>query len=62
MVSSGGRLQTSLLVDVTEFQVDWLNSLRRLYNNSFPSPTLRIKPGDVVSLNLVSLTPYLYLD
>ncbi|CAK8689527.1 unnamed protein product [Clavelina lepadiformis] len=54
VVSSGGRLQTSLLVDVTEFQVDWLNSLRRLYNNSFPSPTLRIKPGDVVSLNLIN--------
>ena len=53
MSSSGGVLHTSLVVDVTTVQVDWLTVHRRLYNGTFPGPTLRIKAEDRVHLNLV---------
>ena len=55
VVSENGRLDTSLIVDVTSVQVDWLTVQRRLYNRTLPGPTLRIKANDVVHLNLVSM-------
>ena len=47
-------LDTSLIVDIATIQVDWLSVKRRLYNGTFPGPTIRIKANDVLHLKLVS--------
>lgn len=52
-VSSAGSLQTRVEVRMAEFQLDWLNSTRRLYDGTFPGPTIRIKAGDRVQMDLV---------
>lgn len=54
IVSSDGRLDMQLDVDVGEVSVDWLTTKRRLYNNSFPAPTVRIRPGDRWHLHLAN--------
>ena len=52
--SSGGELKTRLIVDVGNVSIDWLSVQRRLYNGTFPGPTIRIRPNDMLYLQLVS--------
>ena len=54
LVSSEGKLVTSLTVDINEFTFDWLTVRRRTYNGGFTGPTIRVKAGDRVNLNLVN--------
>lgn len=51
--SENGFLSTSLHVGIESWTLEWLTTLRRLYNGTFPGPTLRIKAGDQVRLDLV---------
>merc|ERR1712136_552598 len=52
--SSNGILDMTLDVDIGDISIDWLQLKRRLYNNSIPGPTIRIKPGDQWHLKLVN--------
>ena len=54
LVSSEGKLDTSLTVDINEYTIDWLTVKRRMYNDEYTGPTIRVKAGDKVNLNLVS--------
>ena len=38
-----------------KIKVDWLEAQRRLYNGTFPGPTLRFRAGDRLDVDLVSL-------
>lgn len=59
--SENGSLNLTLDVDIGEITLDWLTIKRRLYNNSFPAPTLRIKAGDEIHLKLVFVDLYRYI-
>lgn len=52
--SSNGLLDTTLTVAISDLTVDWQVSQRRLYNGGSPGPTLRVRPGDRMLLNLVN--------
>jgi len=54
VVSDGGRLNTSLTVDVNTFTVDWLTVKRRHYNGAYTGPTIRVRAGDKVDLTLTN--------
>lgn len=54
VVSSDGRLETSLSVDISSFTVDWLTVKRRLYNGGYTGPTIRFRAGDRVDLRLMN--------
>jgi len=54
LVSSEGKLDTSLTVDINEYTIDWLTVKRRMYNDEYTGPTIRVKAGDKVNLNLVN--------
>jgi len=52
--SSDGVLDMSLEVEIGDITVDWLTIPRRLYNNTFPSPTIRLKAGDLWHLHVLN--------
>lgn len=52
--SFSGNLYAVFVVDVWNVTIDWLTVQRRLYSSLYPGPTLRVKAGDLVNLNLVS--------
>lgn len=52
--SSNGQLSTTLTVGISDLTVDWQTSSRRLYNGGSPGPTIRVRPGDRLLLNLVN--------
>jgi len=54
VTSSNGNLATTLTVDVNSYTVDWLTVRRRLYNGGYTGPTIRIKAGDRVDLELIN--------
>jgi len=60
--STNGFLDTSLIVDVTSVQFDWVSVQRRLYNGTFPGPTIRIKPNDRLHLNLVRYVGFQFVE
>jgi len=54
IISDNGVLDMTLDVDIGNVTVDWLTVPRRLYNNNFPGPTIRIRAGDRWNLKLVN--------
>ena len=52
--SENGELKVVLMVEMASFTFDWFTTQRRSYNGSIPGPTWRIKPGDNVTVTLVS--------
>ena len=52
--SSGGRLHVDLSVEMASKTYDWFTIQRRTYNGTITGPTWRIRPGDNVTVNLVS--------
>lgn len=52
--SQNGLLNYTLVVDIGDVTVDWLTVKTRLYNNMFPGPTFRLKPGDKFNLLLMN--------
>ena len=54
--SIDGKLQLTLTVEMANLTFDWFSTIRRTYNGSVPGPTWRIRPGDNVTVVLVSAT------
>ena len=53
--SKDGELKFTLNVEPKVLTFDWLSTKRRTYNGSIHGPTWRLKPGDKVTVTLVSL-------
>lgn len=52
--SADGILETDLYVDAAPYHgVVQFNT--RLYNGSYPGPTIRVRPGDIARINLINV-------
>jgi len=54
LVSKNGALGVNLTVRMGNVTVEWLTTVRRTFDGTFPGPTWRIKAGDVVTVAVVS--------
>ena len=56
VVSSGdsGVLEFDLVVDFHDVTYDWLTWTTRAYNNDVPGPTIMVKRGDKLKINLIA--------
>lgn len=53
LTSPGRPWTVSLTVDIGTITFGWLELKRRLYNGHIPGPTITVRRGDVLTLNLV---------
>ena len=56
--SAHGILQATLQAQLGPAVVNARNVVARVYNGSFPGPTLRIKPGDTLDVHLANHLPH----
>lgn len=52
--SDSDDLDITLAVDMGTVTLDWLNVMRRLYNDLYPAPTIKVRPGQRLNIRLVN--------
>jgi suppressor of ftsI len=60
--SSNGVLNATLTIDFAKGQVDGQNFSSRMFNGTYTPPVLRVKPGDVLEINLINMMDQMYQD